>query len=151
MRWSRKYATYSGWRECALVPYHPQCNGTIKRQHQTVIKMIGKLSQDVKANWPKHLPKLIQAYNGTRSAIMGYSPHYLMFRVSPPGSQLTSTSPWYEGDVLYMSTVLLWCSNSILSEALDEACRQTVLETHSKNIMIDVLVLWCWNQEMLFS
>ena len=40
--------------------------------------MIGRLSQDEKANWPKHLPELIQAYNGMRSAIMGYSPHYLI-------------------------------------------------------------------------
>ena len=59
--------------------YHPQSNGAIERQHQMVIKMIGRLSQDEKANWPKHLPELIQAYNGMRSAIMGYSPHYLLF------------------------------------------------------------------------
>ena len=63
--------------------YHPQCNGTIKQQHQMVIKMIGKLSQDEKAKWPKHLPELIQAYNGMRSAITGYSPHYLIFRYCP--------------------------------------------------------------------
>ena len=50
--------------------YHPQSNGAIERQHQMVIKMIGRLSQDEKANWPKHLPELIQAYNGMRSAIM---------------------------------------------------------------------------------
>ena len=48
-----------------------------------VIKMIGKLSQDEKANWPKHLPELTQAYNGMRSAIMGYSPHYLLFGYHP--------------------------------------------------------------------
>ena len=48
-----------------------------------VIKMISKLSQDEKANWPKHLPELIQAYNGMRSAITGYSPHYLLFGVPP--------------------------------------------------------------------
>ena len=28
---------------------------------------------------PAHLPEVIQAYNGTQSVIMGYSPHYLMF------------------------------------------------------------------------
>ena len=48
-----------------------------------VIKMIRRLSQDEKANWPKHLPELIQAYNGMRSAIMGYSPHYLLFGYHP--------------------------------------------------------------------
>ena len=63
--------------------YRPQCNGAIERQHQMVIKMIGKLSQDEKANWPKHLPELIQAYNGTRSAFTGYSPHYLLFGYCP--------------------------------------------------------------------
>ena len=45
--------------------------------------MIGRLSQDEKANWPKHLPELIQAYNGMRSAITGYSPHYLLFGYHP--------------------------------------------------------------------
>ena len=55
--------------------YHPQSNGAIEQQHKTIIKMIGRLSQDEKANWPKHLPELIQAYNGMRSAITGYSLH----------------------------------------------------------------------------
>ena len=59
------------------------CNGTIEQQHQMVIKIIGKVSQDEKANWPKHLPELIQAYNGTRSTIMGYGLHYLLFGYHP--------------------------------------------------------------------
>ena len=63
--------------------YHLQSNGAIEQQHQTVIKMIGKLSQDEKANWPKQLPELIQAYNGMRSTITGYSPHYLLFGYCP--------------------------------------------------------------------
>ena len=41
--------------------------------------MIGKLPEQKKANWPAHLPEVIQAYNGAQSAITGYSPHYLMF------------------------------------------------------------------------
>ena len=73
----------SGVKRVHTSAYHPQCNGAIDQQHQTVIKMISKLSQDEKANWPKHLPELIQAYNGMRSAIMGYSPHYLLFGYHP--------------------------------------------------------------------
>ena len=61
--------------------YHPQCNEAIKWQNQMVIKMIGKLSQDEKANWPKHLPELIQAYNGTRSA------HIIFYLGTAQGSQ----------------------------------------------------------------
>ena len=72
-----------GVKRVCTSAYHPQSNGAIERQHQTVIKMIGRLSQDEKANGPKHLPELIQAYNGMRSAIMGYSPHYLLFGYHP--------------------------------------------------------------------
>ena len=35
--------------------------------------MIGKLSKDNKADWAKHLPELVHAYNSMRSAITGYS------------------------------------------------------------------------------
>ena len=45
--------------------------------------MIGKLEPEEKADWPLYLPALIQAYNGTRSAVTGYSPHYLMFGRRP--------------------------------------------------------------------
>ena len=51
--------------------------------HQTLIRMIGKLPDQKKVNWPVHLPEVVQAYNGTQSAIMGYSPHYLMFGLRP--------------------------------------------------------------------
>ena len=51
--------------------------------HQTLIRMLGKLPEQKKINWPAYLPEVIQAYNGTQSAIMGYSPHYLMFGQRP--------------------------------------------------------------------
>ena len=41
--------------------------------------MIGKLSKDWKADWPKHLSELVHTYNSTRSATTRYSPNYLMF------------------------------------------------------------------------
>ena len=44
-----------------------------------LMNMIGKLSKDQKADWPKLLPELVHAYTSTRLAITGYSPHYLMF------------------------------------------------------------------------
>ena len=45
--------------------------------------MIGKLASDKKAQWEQHLPELLQAYNSKRSAVTGYSPHYLMFGRCP--------------------------------------------------------------------
>ena len=60
-------------------PYHAQTNGQVERMNQTIIWMIGKLAEDKKARWSEHLPELLSAYNGTHSAVTGYSPYYLLF------------------------------------------------------------------------
>ena len=60
-------------------PYHAQTNEQVERMNQTIIRMIGKLAEDKKAHWSEHLPELLSAYNGTRSAVTGYSPYYLLF------------------------------------------------------------------------
>ena len=60
-------------------PYHAQTNGQVERMNQTIIRMIGKLAEDKKARWSEHLPELLSAYNGTCSAVTGYSPYYLLF------------------------------------------------------------------------
>ena len=49
------------------------------RMNQTIIRMIGKLEQDKKARWSEHLPEMLSAYNGTHSAVTGYSPYFLLF------------------------------------------------------------------------
>ena len=38
-----------------------------------------KLEQDKKAGWSEHLPEMLSVYNGTRSAVTGYSPYFLLF------------------------------------------------------------------------
>ena len=68
-----------GIQKSRTTPYCPQSNGKVERMHQTLIRMIGKLPEQKKINWPAHLPEVLQAYNGTQSTITGYSPHYLMF------------------------------------------------------------------------
>ena len=65
------------------MPYHPQTNGLVKRSHQTIMCMIGKLGEDKKADWPSHLAEIAHAYNATQSTVTGYSPHYLMFGWQP--------------------------------------------------------------------
>ena len=55
----------------------------VESAHQTLICMIGKLSRDWKADWPKLLPEFVHTYNSMRLAITRYSLHYLMFRCQP--------------------------------------------------------------------
>ena len=68
-----------GVQKLRTSPYHAQTNGQVERMNQTIIRMIGKLEEDRKACWSKHLPELLLAYNATCSAVTGYSPYYLIF------------------------------------------------------------------------
>ena len=75
--------TVLGMKILQTTLYHPQMNGLVERSHQTIMQMIRKLGEDKKADWPGHLAEIVQAYNATWSAVMGYSPHYLMFGQRP--------------------------------------------------------------------
>ena len=44
-----------------------------------VQKLRTKLEQDKKAHWSEHLSEMLATYNGTRSAVTGYSPYFLLF------------------------------------------------------------------------
>ena len=68
-----------GVQKLRTSPYHAQTNGQVERMNQTIIRMIGKLEEDKKARWSEHLPEMLSAYNGTRSAVTGYSPYFLLF------------------------------------------------------------------------
>ena len=68
-----------GIQKCCTTSYHAQCNGQIEHFHQTLFCMLGKLTKDKKAQWEKHFPEVLQAYNSTLSVVTGYSSHYLMF------------------------------------------------------------------------
>ena len=70
-------------KKLQTTPYHPQTNGLVERSHQTIMRMIGKLDKDKKANWLGNLAEIVHAYNATCSAMTGYSPHYLMFGQRP--------------------------------------------------------------------
>ena len=68
-----------GVQKLRTLPYHAQTNGQVEQMNRTIIHMIGKLEQDKKACWSEHLPEMLAAYNGTRSAVTGYSPYFLLF------------------------------------------------------------------------
>ena len=68
-----------GVQKLRTSPYHAQTNGQVERMNQTIIRMNGKLEEDKKAHWSEHLPEMLSAYNGTHSAVTGYSPYFLLF------------------------------------------------------------------------
>ena len=68
-----------GVQKLRTLPYHAQANGQVERMKQTIIRMFGKLEQDKKAHQSEHLPEMLAAYNGTRSAVTSYSPYFLLF------------------------------------------------------------------------
>ena len=75
--------TQFGLGKTTMMPYHPQENGQIEQALQTLGNMIGNMEDEHKKQWPKHLAKFTHAYNSTRSAITGLSPHFLMFGQRP--------------------------------------------------------------------
>ena len=72
-----------GVQKLRTLPYHAQTNGQVEHMNQTIIRMIGKLEEDKKACWSKHLPELLLAYNATCSTVTKYSPYYLLFGRRP--------------------------------------------------------------------
>ena len=72
-----------GVQKLRTLPYHAQTNGQVECMNQMIICMIGKLEEDKKACWSKHLPELLLAYNATCSTVTGYSPYYLLFGRRP--------------------------------------------------------------------
>ena len=72
-----------GVKKLRTSSYHTQTNGQVEHMNQTLIHLIGKLDEDKKACWSKHLPELLMAYNSTCSAVTGYSPHFLLFGRRP--------------------------------------------------------------------
>ena len=72
-----------GVKKLRTSSYHAETNGQVERMNQTLIHLIGKLDEDKKTCWSKHLPELLMAYNSMHSAVTGYSPHFLLFGRRP--------------------------------------------------------------------
>ncbi len=58
-------------------PYHPQTQGLVERQNQTMIKMIRVACANQK-DWPMILPNAVMAYNTSVHTSIGITPHKMM-------------------------------------------------------------------------
>ena len=74
---------YLNIKKIRTTPYHPQSNGSVKRVHYTLHRMIGKLDNKQCKNWVDHLATITHAYNTTRLQITGYLSYFLMMGRRP--------------------------------------------------------------------
>ena len=109
--------------------------------------MIGKLSKEQKADWPKHLPELVHAYNSMRLAITGYSQHYLMFGCQPclPINFYFPTMRDTENTSMLITTLLSYVNDC------EKPSRKHKHSPHQKlrersDTMIERLMPFHWNQ-----
>jgi hypothetical protein len=88
-------------------PFHPMGNASAERFNRTLLRMLGTLCDEKKANWKDYISSLVQAYNATKSSSTGYSPHFLMFGWHPrlPVDAYLGTTPSNEGEALHSSYV----------------------------------------------
>ena len=97
-------------RFCGIIrsrttPYHPQGNGKAERFNKTLLSMLRTLPENEKRRWNQHLPKLVHAYNCTRSDATGFPPLYLLFGRSarlPIDLMFDSNKPEELGHKAYM-------------------------------------------------
>ena len=58
-------------------------NGLSECFNQTLLSMIGTLTNEKKKAWPKYLADLALAYNSSNHESTGYSPYFMMFGRQP--------------------------------------------------------------------
>ena len=131
-----------GIEKLTTTAYHPEGNGQVERANQTIFRMIGTLTKDEKADWPRHLASLTFAYNSTRSAITGYSPHYLMFGVIPRipiDFQYPTLHMEEHRKHLFTKKVNVWIEEvrRRSREAITQAQKQTQLEADRQKRLFD--------------
>src|SRR5260370_10768249 len=63
--------------------HHPQHDGQMEHQNQTLEIALHAYVTGLKANWVKWLPALVFTYNSTPQLSTGYSPFFLLYGYEP--------------------------------------------------------------------
>ena len=136
-----------GIQKVRTSPYHAQTKGQVEWAPQILMHMIGKLSKDQKVDCPKHLSRLVHAYNAMRSAITRYSLHYLMIWcwAHLPIDFYFSTIRGMKNTSLLTTTLLSYVNNcrKPLKRLKCSPCHRC---RDRSSTMIGKLMLLHWNQ-----
>ena len=120
----RRLQQSCGMMRSRTTPYHPQCNGKAERFNQTLLSMLRTLPEEKKRKCSEYVPKVVHAYNCTKSDSTGYSPFYLLFGRTPrlPVDLIFGTS-LEEASVTHTEYVDKW--KFAMKEAYSLALRNT--------------------------
>ena len=66
-------------KQLTTTPYHPACNGLVKRFNGTLKRMLRKLSEEQPKQWDRYIPALLFAYRETVQESTGFSPFQLLY------------------------------------------------------------------------
>src|SRR5260370_5715002 len=82
--------------------HHPQHDGQMECQNQTLEIALHPYVTGSQANWAKWLPALVFAYNSTLQSSTGYSPFFLLYGYEPRSpASFTAKDPHRESSPLY--------------------------------------------------
>lgn len=81
-------------RQLTTTPYHPICNGLVKRFNGTLKQMLKKMRIDRPKDWDKYLPALLFAYRDVPQDSLGFSPFDLVYARSVRGPMTTLKELW---------------------------------------------------------
>ena len=79
----QKLCNIAGIQKSQTSPFHPMGNGMVERFNQTLLNMLGTMSEKQKSDWKSYVPILTHAYNAAMHESTGFSPFFLMFGLHP--------------------------------------------------------------------
>lgn len=72
-----------GMQQIFSSPWHPQSQGQVERQNDTLNNCLAILAADHPDSWPELLPMVAYAFNSGKSATTEFSPFELLFKQQP--------------------------------------------------------------------
>jgi hypothetical protein len=66
-----------GIRKTRTTPLHPQSNGQVERQHQTLLNYLAKFVSENQKDWDRWVPLGLLAYRSSKHEITGFTPSEL--------------------------------------------------------------------------
>ena len=99
-----------------------------------------------KADWPGNLAEIMLAYNATQSAVVGYSPHYLIFG-HRPRLPINFYFPTLRSTEVPRRSISAKCVDKYIATVQDHL-KATLQEAHTQSMAEGQRQKWYYNQKI---